>query len=163
MPMPILIALTLQAGVPPYGPLDLLIEDWVCRSERLASGPVWRFLKISRDGDGLTGQSGTYASRDGRRAERQEASLRITGRNEAGRLVYTRRDGTRIEYRLRASGHEGVMFETEANVAPQRIAFRYGSFHLEVTTSQRDGGNAVTTHYARPGLRSAIPVCEGGS
>lgn len=156
-------------GVEPLHPAYLWLErDWVCREEVLASGPVWRFMHIRREGEALVGRIGTRAPR-GR--SQHEASLRITGRGDTARLVYTGPDGVPIIYRLLSSGHEGELFESQAGGTTRRIRFGSEQFRMVFTMSEGEGRGTSLTFYppvpsGPPELRwppAVISSCADGN
>jgi hypothetical protein len=151
----------LAAGqaAPLHPAYEWLIRDWVCREGMLASGPVWRFLEIRREGDALVGRIGTRFP--GRRAPRIQASLRITGSGETARLVYTGPDGVPAEYRLRNSGHEGELFERQAGSSIRRIRFDHQPFHMVFTMSEGEGRETASVHYY-PDPPLLAGRCDGG-
>ena len=159
MPMPILIAAMLQAAAPLHPAYEWLIRDWICREDVRASGPVWRFLEIRREGEALVGRIGTRGP--GRRAPRIQASLRITGSGDTARLVYTGRDNVPVDYRLLSSGHEGELFESRARGLIRRIRFDNEPFRMVFTMSEGEGsGTAGTYYYPEP--RFLAGRCDGG-
>ena len=170
MTIPILIAVALQVTQPHQapGPLDWLAGDWACRAEMRAGGPTWRFLRIAREGGGLSGSYGLERSTAGPPEDILEGRLRIAGEGRWTRLSYLPVSGRAVLYRLvrnerdrTALGAPVALFETRANVPAQRIAFRHGAFRMVVTTSRLDGSGASSTYYSPPGLHTGVGRCDG--
>src|ERR1700741_5675091 len=93
MAMSILVlAAALQAAQPAQGPpgvLDLLEEEWVCREEWLAGGPLWRTETWRTDEEGrLIGTIETSQTAAGPPVRRQEAEMVMRGRGRGFRVNY---------------------------------------------------------------------------
>jgi hypothetical protein len=167
MAVSVLIALALQAARPAYVPPDLfellVADEWVCRVEWLASGPVNRSETWRRDGDRLIGIVTSGGRWRAGRPSPRVAELVIAGRGAGRTLVYRPAGGAPVRYRLLSEDRAGreALFRSLGRGSPRTIQFRYGGFATLTVTHVAADGTRESWSYEPTDLRSGPPDCSG--